>query len=99
MHANDNKDRWIATVDFDGRKLVNQHRATDDAWINPYHRGHGWLKDNKTLWFLSEDHGYLGIYTKGLDQRRSRAAVAGEHVVFGPVLGPSGKFIYYRANV
>lgn len=99
VHANDNKDRWIATVDFDDMALVSQHRATDAAWINPYHREHGWLRDNRTLWFLSEDHGYLGIYTKRLDQRRSKAAVAGKHVVFDPVLGPSGKFIYYRANV
>ena len=99
LHANDNKDRWIATVDFENMKLVSQHRATDEAWINPYHRGHGWLKDNRTLWFLAEDHGYLGIYTKRIDQRRSKAVVAGEHVVFDPELGPSGKFIYYRANV
>ena len=99
VHANDNKDRWIATLDFDDMKLVNQHRATDEAWINPYHRGHGWLRDNRTLWFLSEDHGYLGIYTKRLGERRSKAAVAGRHVVVDPVLGPSGKFIYYQANV
>lgn len=99
LHANDNKDRWIATVDFENKELVSQHRSTDEAWVNPYHRQHGWLRDNKTLWFLAEDHGYLGIYTKRIDQRRSKAAVAGEHVVFDPALGPSGKFIYYRANV
>jgi len=99
VHANDNKDRWIATIDFEGKTLVSQHRSTDEAWVNAYHREHGWLEDNKTLWFLSEDHDYLGIYTKRLDQRRSKAAVTGEHVVFDPVLGPSGKYIYYRANV
>ena len=99
IHANDNKDRWIATVDFESKKLVSQHRASDEAWINPYHREHGWLKDNKTLWFLAEDHGFLGIYTKRIDQRRSQAVVAGKHLVLGPQLGPSGKYIYYRANV
>ena len=99
IHANDNKDRWIATVDFESLKLVSQHRSTDKAWINVYHIEHGWLEDNKTLWFLAEDHDYLGIYTKHVDKRRSKAVVAGEHVVFDPQLGPSGKFIYYRANV
>ena len=99
LHANDNKDRWIATVDFENKELVSQHRSTDEAWVNPYHRQYGWLKDNRTLWFLAEDHGYLGIYSKRIDQRRSKAVVAGEHVVFDPALGPSGKFIYYRANV
>lgn len=99
VHANDNKDRWIATVDFENQKLVSQHRSNDEAWVNVYHGEYGWLKDNKTLWFLAEDHGYLGIYTKHIDKRRSKALVAGKHVVFDPALGPSGRFIYYRANV
>ncbi len=99
VHANDNKDRWIATVDFENLKLVSQHRSNDEAWVNVYHGEYGWLKDNKTLWFLAEDHGYLGIYTTHIDKRRSKALVAGKHVVFNPVLGPSGQFIYYRANV
>lgn len=99
VRSTDNKDRWIATVDFDGRKLVNQHRLTDEAWNNWNHIEHGWLKDNQTIWFLSEDHDYLGIYTKHIDERRSKARVAGKHVVFDPELGPSGRFIYYHANV
>ena len=99
VHANDNKDRWIATVDFENLKLVSQHRSNDEAWVNVYHGEYGWLKDNQTLWFLAEDHGYLGIYTKHIDKRRSQSLVAGKHVVFDPALGPSGKFIYYRANV
>ena len=99
IRATDNKDRWIATVDFVKKSLVSQHRLSDAAWVNPYHIEHGWLRDNRTLWFLSEDHGYLGIYTKDIGARRSKALVAGKHVVFDPGLGPSGKFLYYRANV
>jgi len=30
----DNKDRWIASVDFDKYVLVPQHRLSDPAWIN-----------------------------------------------------------------
>ena len=99
VHANDNKDRWIANIDFDDKKLVNQHRISDDAWVNNYHTEHGWLNDNETFWFLSEDQGYLGLYTKKIGERRSKALVTGEHVVFDPVLGPSGKYIYYQTNV
>jgi dipeptidyl aminopeptidase/acylaminoacyl peptidase len=99
VRANDNKDRWIATVDFEEGQLVSQHRLSDEAWVNPYHIEHGWLPDNETLWFLSEDHGYLGIYTKSLEEKRSKALVAGEHVVFDPQPGPSGRYLYYRANV
>jgi dipeptidyl aminopeptidase/acylaminoacyl peptidase len=99
VHASDNKDRWIATIDFEGKKLVSQHRISDEAWVNRNHRGHGWLKDNETLWFLSEDHGYLGIYIKNIAESQSDALVTGKHVVVDPILGPSGKYIYYRANV
>jgi len=99
IRANDNKDRWIATVDLDEKKVRSQHRISDEAWVNSRHTAHGWLNDNRTLWFMSEDHGYLGIYTKSTDQRRSKALVAGEHVVFDAELGPSGRYIYYRANV
>jgi len=99
IRANDNKDRWIATVDLDEMKVRGQHRISDEAWVNSRHTAHGWLNDNRTLWFTSEDHGYLGIYTKATDQRRSKTLVAGEHVVFDAELGPSGRYIYYRANV
>jgi len=99
VRANDNKDRWLATVDFDDRKLVSQHRISDPAWVNPYHIEHGWLKDSRTIWFVSEDLGYLGLYTKEIGERRSRALVSGRHVVFDPEPGPSGRYIYYRANV
>jgi len=30
----DNKDRWLATVDFSNFSLITQHRLTDGAWIN-----------------------------------------------------------------
>ena len=98
VHANDNKDRWIATVDFDAKTLISQHRISDEAWVNNYHIEHGWLDDDETIWFLSEDHGYLGLYTKNVGERRSKALVTGEHVVFDPAPGPSGRYIYYRAN-
>ncbi len=99
IHANDNKDRWIATLDVERKALVSQHRLSDEAWVNNYHAEFGWLRDKRTIWFLSEDHGYLGLYTKRTDARRSETLVAGEHVVFDPFLGPSGRYIYYEANV
>ncbi len=99
VRANDNKDRWIATVDFENRKVVNQHRISDEAWVNPYHIEHGWMDDSRTLWFLSEDHGYLGLYTKSIDERRSRPLVAGRHLVVDPVISADGRYAYYSANV
>jgi len=99
VRAVDNKDRWIATVDFDANKAVSQHRLSDKAWVNPYHIEHGWLRDNRTLWFLSEDHGYLGIHTKAIDKKNGKALVTGKYIVKNPALDPTGKYLYYEANV
>ena len=48
--AIDNKDRWIASVDFTQYALVPQHRLSDPAWINWTYDDFGWLGDNRTLW-------------------------------------------------
>ncbi len=63
LRATDNKDRWIATVDFTANKLLPQHRLTDPAWINGSFNEFGWLADQRTLWFLSEESGYSHLYT------------------------------------
>ncbi|QYF94289.1 prolyl oligopeptidase family serine peptidase [Massilia sp. PAMC28688] len=69
LRAVDNKDRWIATVDLDAATLKPVHRATDPAWINSSNNEFGWLPDNSTLWYLSEESGYSHLYTRGADGR------------------------------
>ena len=64
IRAIDNKDRWIASVDFGAHKLVNENRLTDPAWINWNFNDFGWEKDNRTLWYLSEESGYSQLYAK-----------------------------------
>ncbi|TFW34179.1 S9 family peptidase [Massilia horti] len=73
----DNKDRWIATVDLAGAKLKPVHRLSDAAWVNYDNGEFGWLPDNSTLWFLSEETGYSHLYT--LDAAgRQRALTEGK---------------------
>ena len=64
LRAIDNKDRWIASVDFAAHALVAQHRLTDPAWINWNFNEFGWLNDNRTLWYVSEETGYAHLYTQ-----------------------------------
>ncbi|MDX1455670.1 MAG: S9 family peptidase [Gammaproteobacteria bacterium] len=98
-HSRDNKDRWIATVDFDARRLDSQHRLTiNEGWINWYYNEYGWLPDGKTLWFLSEESGYSQLYTQRID-RRHQALTRGEFVVSTPWLDPAGEYFYFVANV
>ncbi|CAH0165560.1 Dipeptidyl aminopeptidase 4 [Massilia sp. Bi118] len=77
LRSVDNKDRWIATVDLPRAALKPVHRLTDQAWVNFDNSEFGWLPDNGTLWYLSEESGYSHLYT--LDASgRTRALTAGK---------------------
>jgi dipeptidyl aminopeptidase/acylaminoacyl peptidase len=97
LRAIDNKDRWIATVDFDRHALVNQHRLTDNAWINWNFNDFGWLKDGRTLWYLSEETGWSQLYAKRPGSK-TEALTSGRFEVSHPVLSEDGQWFYLRAN-
>lgn len=97
LRAIDNKDRWIVTVDFDRHALVTQHRLTDKAWINWDGNDFGWLRDSRTLWYLSEESGYAQLYTKPLGGKAT-ALTAGRFEVDHPVMSPDGSRFYVRTN-
>ncbi len=103
--SSDNKDRWIATLEPPAAGLVTRHRISDPAWVNNYEFfDFGWLKDNTTLWYLSEDTGYSHLYTlataggKGGSAARPRQLTHGNFEVSAPVLTRDGKSFYYKAN-
>jgi len=98
LRAIDNKDRWIATVDFAGHGLVVQHHLHDDAWINGDFNDFGWLRDGRTLWYLSEESGYSGLYTKPVDGQPKLLTGSGRFEVSRPVLSVDGKWFYLLAN-
>ncbi|HET8897368.1 MAG TPA: DPP IV N-terminal domain-containing protein, partial [Rhodanobacteraceae bacterium] len=97
LRAIDNKDRWIASVDFAKHALVNQQRLTDSAWINWNFNDFGWLKDGRTLWYLSEQDGYSHLYTKALDGK-PRALTGGSFETSHPQLSGDGRWFYLRSN-
>jgi dipeptidyl aminopeptidase/acylaminoacyl peptidase len=97
IRAIDNKDRWIATVDFGAHKLATQHRLTDPAWINWNFNEFGWTKDSKTLWYVSEETGYAQLYAKTPGGKAS-ALTKGTFEVSSPVISPDGKWFYFRSN-
>ena len=97
LRALDNKDRWLATVDFSAYKLVPQHRLTDMAWINWTFNDFGWLHDNKTLWYVSEESGFAHLYTKPVNGA-ARALTSGHFEVSAPELSADGKWFYVLSN-
>jgi dipeptidyl aminopeptidase/acylaminoacyl peptidase len=95
--SEDNKDRWIASVDFARYALVPQHRLSDPAWVNWTFNDMGWLRDNRTLWYESEQTGYAHLYTKAPDSA-AQALTQGRFEVSDPVLSQDGRWFYVLSN-
>lgn len=95
--AVDNKDRWIATVDLAGGKLVPAHRLTDPAWINWGFNDFGWLPGGRTLWYLSEESGFSHLYTVVPGQRANRLTT-GRWEASAPQWSPDGVTAYFLCN-
>ena len=98
VRAIDNKDRWIASVGLAGGKLLQaalkpRHRLTDPAWINWSFNDFGWLDDNRTLWFLSEQSGYSHLYTQR-DAEKPKQLTSGQWEVSSPVPAIDGGFFF-----
>src|ERR1700694_5349235 len=93
----DNKDRWIASVNFATYALVPQHRLHDPAWINWTFNEFGWLTDNRTLWYESEEAGYAHLYTKAPDAG-ARPLTQGRFEVSSPALSADGRWFYVLSN-
>ncbi len=101
--AVDNKDRWIATVSMDRKSLKkaearSQHQLTDKAWINWQFNNFGWLKDNNTIWYQSEESGYSHLYLRNTIHRKTTQLTRGNWEVYDAVLSNDGQYIYFRAN-
>lgn len=97
LEAWDNKDRWITTVDFEQKALVNQHRLHDDAWVNYTFNEMGWLDNSDSLYYLSEESGYAHLYLKPLNAR-AKALTSGRFEVNDLTVSADEKSIYFKAN-
>jgi dipeptidyl aminopeptidase/acylaminoacyl peptidase len=93
----DNKDRWIASVDFAKYALVPQHRVSDPAWIGWTFNEFGWLNDSRTLWYESEESGFAHLYTKA-PNAPARAVTQGRFEVADPLLSADGRWFYVLSN-
>jgi dipeptidyl aminopeptidase/acylaminoacyl peptidase len=96
--ARDFKDRWLLTVAASGGEWTLQHRLTDEAWINWERNEFGWLADNRTLWYLSEESGYSHLYRTDVGAGPSRQLTDGEFVVREPAIDAQQRYAYLVAN-
>ena len=102
LRAVDNKDRWIATVDFAGKSLRGVHRLSDPAWTNTDFGDFGWLHDpgnhqSPTLWLLSEQSGWSQLYTLA-PGGALRQRTHGDWEVSQPKLSADGHRAWFLCN-
>lgn len=99
FRAWDNKDRWLATVDFEANELLNQYRMHDEAWVN--NRGFndfGWIPGESAIWYSSEESGYNHLYRKNVSTNDSVQLTSGDFIVDEVVLDQAGDYLYFHAN-
>lgn len=98
LYSYDNKDRWLVGMDVSDRKLKTLHWMSDEAWINDWtFNEFGWLPDNQTAYYLSEEDGYSHIYIKK-GKRKARQLTEGKWEVSDLTISEDGQSIYFRAN-
>lgn len=105
LRAHDNKDRWIVSLDPVSQKLKLIDRQHDDAWIGGPGTGGffgganvGWLADNKTVWFQSEESGYSHLYVADITTGKKKSLTAGKYEVQSVDLSRDKKFFYLITN-
>lgn len=103
----DNKDRWIMLLDCATQKLTLVDRQRDEAWIGGPGTGGfgvlatgsiGWLNDNKTLWFASEQTGYAHIYSYDITTSKRTAITSGKYEVQSIDVSNDKKWFYIVTN-
>jgi dipeptidyl aminopeptidase/acylaminoacyl peptidase len=103
--SQDNKDRWILSLDLSTQKLTLIDHQHDEAWIGGPGTGGffgganvGWLADNKTAWFQSEESGYSHLYAYDITTNKKTALTSGKFEVQSVALSRDKKFFYLTTN-
>jgi dipeptidyl aminopeptidase/acylaminoacyl peptidase len=91
----DNKDRWLAGVDFANGKLTTHHRLTDPAWINWSFNEYGFLPNNQ-FWYLSEQSGYSHLFVG--EGKNAKALSSGKFEVSSVQWNKTGTQAYFLCN-
>lgn len=116
IRSQDNKDRWIMLFDPASAGLTLLDRQRDEAWIGGpgisnynFSEGfHGWLPDNKTVWFQSEETGYSHLYTVNVETGKKEQLTSGQFEISGtsrsrgahegPTISKDGKWFYFISS-
>ncbi len=98
--SQDNKDRWLLSLDITTQKLKVIDRLRDEAWITGFGFGgsaFGWVSNNQ-IWFQSEESGYAHLYTYDFASAKKQALTSGKYEVQTIELSKDKKFFYLTTN-
>ena len=102
IRSQDNKDRWIVSLNLEKGTFQELDHQHDEAWIggpgipsNSYGRGTlGFLGDNETIYFQSEATGYSHLYTYNLKSKKKIQLTKGNWEVRDVTLAKDKKSFY-----
>ena len=102
IRSQDNKDRWIVSLNLEQGTFQELDHQHDEAWIggpgipsNSYGRGTlGFLGDNETVYFQSEETGYSHLYSYNLKSKKKTQLTEGNWEVRNVTLAKDKKSFY-----
>ena len=102
IRSQDNKHRWIVSLNLENGTFQELDHQHDEAWIggpgipsNSYGRGTlGFLGDNETIYFQSEATGYSHLYTYNLKSKKKIQLTKGNWEVRDVTLAKDKKSFY-----
>jgi len=99
--SEDNKDRWIMLPDMKTGNLQLLDRQHDNAWIGGPGIGYGqlgWLPDNKTIYFQSEESGFSHLYLLDVSTGQKKPLTSGNYEINNLQLSKDKKTWYFISN-
>ncbi len=102
VRSQDNKDRWLLSLNVSTQKLSLIDRLHDEAWVGGPATGFGfgsagWVNDN-TLWFQSEETGYAHLYVYDFVTGKRQALTSGNYEVQRVEVSKDKRFFYLTSN-
>jgi dipeptidyl aminopeptidase/acylaminoacyl peptidase len=106
VRSYDNKDRWIVLIDLAKGTFTEIDHQHDEAWIggpgisswNADEGTLGWLKDNKTVYYQSEETGYSHLYLFNIDSKNKEQRTKGNWEIYKIELNNEGNSFYLTCN-
>ncbi|WP_291105083.1 MULTISPECIES: S9 family peptidase [unclassified Flavobacterium] len=106
IRSQDNKDRWLVNLNLEKGTFEEIEHQHDEAWIGgsgissySFDSGTlGFLWDNETIYFQSEESGYSHLYTYNLKSKKKTQLTKGNWEVRDVNLSKDKKTFYLTTN-